>query len=257
MGDFEGRVVLVTGAARGQGFEEARLFAVKGASVVLADRLQEEGEAAASSLAGDGSHVFAQLDVTVDEDWVSTVRMIEERYGRLDVLVNNAGIHLARSIVDTTPEDFRRVIDVNLVGPFLGIRAVTPLMETSGGGSIINISSVQGFLARADIAAYTSSKFGLRGLTKAAAMELGAVGVRVNSVHPGGVATDMIRNFAGMEISEAQLDAAHQHLPIPRCGRPEDVAPMVVFLASDAASYITGAEIAIDGGMAAGIPPRA
>ena len=251
MSEFEGRVVLVTGAARGQGLVEAELFAEQGASVVLADLSAEVVVAAATAL-GD-RHLGLALDVTSDDAWDVATDWIKERYGRLDVLVNNAGTHHAAPLVDTSPEDFRRVLDVNLVGPFLGIRACAPLMEAGGGGSIINISSIQGFLARAGIAAYTSSKFGVRGLTKAAAMELGAAGIRVNSVHPGGVATEMINEIAGMTLTPEQLDIGHSHLPIPRVGRSEDIAPMVVFLASDAASYITGAEIAIDGGMAAGI----
>ena len=249
---FDGQVVVITGAARGQGFETARLFHREGAVVVLTDLDRDEGQRAAERLGEPAC--FLHLDASSEEDWRRVHDEVEARWGRVDVLVNNAGVTCRGDMVDVRPEVFRRVVDVNLVGAFLGIHTLAPLMGRSGGGSIVNVSSVQGLLARAGAAAYTASKFGVRGLTKVAALELGRLGIRVNSIHPGGVATDFITEAAGFELTPEQLDSAHEHLPIPRCGRVEDIAPTTVFLASRAAAYITGAEIAIDGGMSAGIP---
>jgi len=252
MAEFDDRVVIVTGAARGQGLATARRFLDAGARAILTDVLDEQGEAAAAALGSAADYVH--LDVTSETDWSDLVRFLRDRFGRADVLVNNAGITFSAPLVECPPENFRRVIDVNLVGAYLGMRAIAPLMGETGGGSIVNVSSVQGLLARKGVAAYTASKFGLRGLTKAAALELGELGVRVNSIHPGGVATEFISQAAGgIEISDEQLDAAHAYLPVPRAARSDDIAPVTLFLASDAAAYITGAELAIDGGMSAGI----
>ena len=252
MGRLDGKVAIVTGAARGQGAATARLFVSEGAKVVLTDLLEDEGEAAAAELGA--AACFARHDVTSEDDWGRIVALAVERFGRLDVLVNNAGIMQRTPVVDCSVEEFRGVLDVNLVGPFLGMKVAAPVMGETGGGAIVNVSSIQGIMGRAGTPGYTASKFGLRGLTKTAALELGAFGVRVNSIHPGGVDTPLIRDAVpdGVEVTPQMLDASHAHLPIPRIGRSEDIAPTSLFLASDDASYITGAELVIDGGMTCG-----
>ena len=258
MGRLDGKVSIVTGAARGQGAETARLFAREGSKVVLTDRLAGEGEAIAAEIGANAA--FVTHDVTDEADWQRVVATAVEHYGRLDVLINNAGIMQSTPVVDCSVDEFRGVLDVNLVGPFIGMKVAAPVMHETGGGAVVNVSSVQGILGRAGTPGYTASKFGLRGLTKTAALELGALGVRVNSIHPGGVDTPLIRDAApGIELTSAMLDAGHAHLPVPRCGRPDDIAPTSLFLASDEASYITGAELVIDGGLTCGYgpsPPR-
>ena len=251
MGRLEGKVAIVTGGARGQGEETARLFAREGARVVLTDLLDAEGEAVAADLGDAG--LFVHHDVTQEDSWRAVVAAALERFGRLDVLINNAGILQRNPVVDCSPEEFRGVLEVNLVGPFIGLHVCAPVMAETGGGAVVNVSSIQGIVGRAGTPGYTASKFGLRGLTKTAALELGALGIRVNSIHPGGVDTPLIKDSTpGIELTREMLDAAHAHLPVPRCGRPEDIAPTSLFLASDEASYITGAELVIDGGMTCG-----
>lgn len=251
MGRVDGKVVIVTGAARGQGAATARLFASEGASVVLTDLLEAEGEAVADEI-GEAA-CFVKHDVTSEEDWGRVVDLAVERFGRLDVLINNAGIIQSTPVIDCSVEEFRGVLDVNLVGPFLGIKAAAPVMGQTGGGSIVNVSSIQGIVGRAGTPGYTASKFGLRGLTKTAALELGTLGVRINSIHPGGVDTPLLNDAVpGVEITRDMLDASHAHLPVPRVGTPDDIAPTSLFLASDEAGYITGAELVIDGGMTCG-----
>lgn len=252
MDRLDGKVAIVTGAARGQGAATARLFVSEGAKVVLTDLLEQEGEAVAAEL-GDAA-CFAKHDVTSEDDWHRITHLAVDRFGRLDVLINNAGIMQNTPVVDCSVDEFRTVLDVNLVGPFLGMKVAAPVMGETGGGAIVNVSSIQGIVGRAGTPGYTASKFGLRGLTKTAALELGALGVRVNSIHPGGVDTPLIRDAVpeGVEVTQDMLDAGHAHLPIPRVGRSEDIAPTSLFLASDEASYITGAELVIDGGMTCG-----
>ena len=249
---LEGRVAIVTGAARGQGAATARLFVAEGAKVVLTDLLDDEGAAVAAEL-GENAR-FERHDVTDEADWQRVIAAAVEHFGRLDVLVNNAGIMQSTPVVDCSVEEFRGVLDVNLVGPFLGMKTAAPVMHETGGGAIVNVSSIQGIMGRAGTPGYTASKFGLRGLTKTAALELGALGIRVNSIHPGGVDTPLIRDAVpdGVEVTGEMLDASHAHLPIPRVGRSEDIAPTSLFLASDEAAYITGAELVIDGGMTCG-----
>ena len=253
MGRLEGKAAIVTGAARGMGAATARLFAAEGARVMVTDILDAEGAAIAKEI-GEAAR-FTSLDVSDAESWSRVVAQTRDIFGRLDVLVNNAGMMHAVPLVDCEPDAFRRVLDVNLTGPFLGMRAAAPVMGETGGGSIVNISSVQGIVGRAGTPAYTASKFGLRGLTKTAALELGALGIRVNSVHPGGVDTTLIREASGIDLSREQLDAAHASLPVPRVGRPEDVAHTSLFLASDEAAYVTGAELVVDGGLTCGFGP--
>lgn len=241
MGRFEGTVAIVTGGARGMGEAEVRRLVAEGARVVIGDVLAEEGQALATEL-GDAA-LFVRLDVTDESSWRQVVRAAHEAFGPVGVLVNNAGILAYAAIDVTAAETFRRVLDVNLTGVFLGIRAVAPDMKSAGKGAIVNISSAAGLVGMQDLAAYSASKWGVRGLTKSAALDLGHSGIRVNSIHPGGVRTAMT---ARVEPS------AFEHQAIARIGEPAEVAAAVAFLASDDAADITGAELAVDGGMVLG-----
>ncbi|MGY2059163.1 glucose 1-dehydrogenase [Nocardia gipuzkoensis] len=250
MVDLNGKVALITGGARGQGAAEARLFVRRGARVVITDVLEAEGAGLAESL-GDAAR-FVRHDVSVGADWDAAAALAVSAFGSLDVLVNNAAIYTARPLTETAPEELERILRVNLVGPFRGIQAVVGPMTRAGGGSIVNISSQAGLEGLMGHAAYGSSKWGLRGLTKTAALELGPAGIRVNSVHPGPIATPMVPYLT---TGPGSFPA----LPLQRTGVPEEVAELVAFLASDASAYITGAEVTIDGGLAAGkfLPPGA
>lgn len=247
MGRLEGKVAIITGGARGMGAATSRLFAAEGAKVAIADMLDEAGAALAAEL-GDAAR-FYHLDVTDQDQWVATVAAVEADLGPVDILVNNAGILLFRTLLDTTLEEYRKVLDVNLVGEFLGIKAVAPGMVARGKGSIVNISSIDGMKGANGLGAYASSKWGVRGLTRVAAMELGHKGIRVNSVHPGGVDTAMT-NEAGR--SRDEVNQGFRNIPLQRIAGPEEVAKATLFLASDDASYLAGAEIAVDGGMVLG-----
>lgn len=248
MGRFDGAVALVSGAARGQGAAEARALVAEGASVVLGDVLDDEGEAVARELGERARYVH--LDVTDEAAWRAALACCEEAFGSPTVLVNNAGIVHFGEIVDTSVDDFRRVLEVNLVGVFLGMKTVAPAIERAGGGAIVNISSSAGLTGLPGVGAYVASKWAVRGITKTAALELGPKGIRVNSVHPGGVDTPMIRDPATtpLEVFEAYTE----RLPIARLGRTDDVVALVLFLASDDASYCTGAEFVVDGGQTCG-----
>ncbi|MEV0293620.1 glucose 1-dehydrogenase [Nocardia sp. NPDC050710] len=246
VGRLEGKVALVTGGARGMGAEHVRRFVAEGARVVFGDVLDEEGKQLAAELGADCHYVHH--DVTRESDWAAAVAAAQTYYGRLDVLVNNAGILRFRRIADMSVEDFTAIMTVNVTGAWLGIKTAAPALNAAGGGSIVNISSVEGFIGAAGLSAYAASKFALRGLTKSAARELGADGIRVNSVHPGGIATPMTAS-AGSGVDGNTFFAA---LPIPRWGQPAEVTEAVVFLASDAASYCTGTEVVVDGGMLTG-----
>ena len=244
-----GKVAIITGAARGQGAAEARQFVACGAKVVVGDVLDDEGTALAAEL-GEAA-VYRHLDVTVEEEWDSAVAAAVDAFGGLHVLVSNAGISPApRPIVQTRPDAFRRVIEVNQVASFLGIRACAPAITEGGGGSIILISSMNGFVAAGGIAGYVTSKFALRGLAKVAALELGRSGVRVNSVHPGPIDTLMIQpeSWGGFDMRPALAGSS----PLGRIGTAEEVAELVTWLASDASSYCTGSEFVVDGGHLAG-----
>lgn len=247
MARLDGKVAIITGAAQGMGAATARLFVAAGAKVALADVCDEAGRALAAELGEDAS--YYHLDVTSADDWCERVRSIESELGAVDVLVNNAGVLMFKTLLQTTPEEYRRVLEVNLVGEFLGIKAVAPGMIARGKGSIVNISSVDGTKGANGLAAYASSKWGVRGLTKVAAMELGHLGIRVNSVLPGGVDTAMT-NFDG--VSREQVNGRFQNIPIQRVADPEEIARVSLFLASDAASYLVGTEIVVDGGMTSG-----
>ena len=240
MSRFDGKVALVSGGARGLGEAQVRGLVAEGARVVIGDVLDHEGEILAKELGDDV--VFVHLDVTDTGSWDAAVSTAEESFGPVTVLVNNAGIVAFGAVDQIAVEDFDRTIDVNLRGVFLGIRAVAPGMKAAGGGAIVNISSTAGLMGYAGIAPYVASKWAVRGLTKAAALDLGPT-IRVNSVHPGPIATPMT---AGLDDS---MVAAQR---IPRFGRPDEVAAAVLFLASDEASFMTGAELAVDGGAVLG-----
>lgn len=256
---LRGRVALVTGAARGQGAAHVRTLAAAGARVVFGD-VGEEGEAAGQALADEvradrqraDAAVFVRHDVTDAGDWDRAVALAKDRFGRLDVLVNNAALWHTAPIGEETEERFRTLVSVNLVGPFLGMRAALPLLRESGGGSVVNISSTAGLTGIPGHGAYGATKFGLRGLTKSAALDLAPEGVRVNSVHPGMIDTPMIAKVTGGGGSDAVRARTFPQVPMGRIGTPRDVASLVLFLASDASAYITGAEFAVDGGLAAG-----
>ncbi|MFJ2772716.1 SDR family NAD(P)-dependent oxidoreductase [Streptomyces sp. NPDC087300] len=237
-----GRTVLITGAGRGQGAVEARLFAAAGARVVLTDVREEEGREVAGSLGEQG--LFVRHDVTDADSWASAVAAAVGTFGRLDVLVNNAALWRTASVEDETYENFEALLRVNLLGPFLGVQAVLPALKEAGGGSIVNVSSTAGLVGIPGHAAYGSSKFGLRGLTRSAALDLAKYRVRVNSVHPGAIDTPM--------VAAASAGRDWSHLPLGRMGRPEEVGELVLFLASDASSYVTGAEFTVDGGSTTG-----
>ncbi|MFI6516164.1 glucose 1-dehydrogenase [Spirillospora sp. NPDC050679] len=240
-GGLEGKVAIVTGAARGQGAAEARLLAEAGARVVVADVLEEGREVAAEI--GEAAR-FVHHDVTDAASWAGAVAAATGAFGRLDVLVNNAGIWRTAPVDQETEERFELILRVNLIGPFLGIKAAVPAMRAAGGGSVVNISSTAGLRGIPGHSAYGASKFGLRGLTRSAALDLAPDGIRVNSVHPGAIDTPMVA-AAGFERGEGNYD----RVPLGRVGVPEDVAGLVLFLASDASSYITGTEFAVDGGL--------
>ena len=243
-GRLDGKVAIITGAARGQGAAEARLFAAEGAQVVLADVLDDEGEAVAAEIGAAARYVH--LDVSSEGDWAAAVAAAEAM-GPLTVLVNNAGILRFTSIAETTLDEYMLVIRINQVGTFLGMRAAIEPMQRAGGGSIINISSIDGIGSKNGLVSYSSSKGAVRAMTKTGALELGQWGIRVNSVHPGGVFTPMIG-----DVPPEQFDMGHMQLPLQRAARPEEIAAMVLFLASDEASYCTGGEFVVDGGWLAG-----
>jgi 3alpha(or 20beta)-hydroxysteroid dehydrogenase len=248
-GRLEGKIALISGAARGQGAAEAELFVAEGAQVIVTDITDDDGERLASDLGPMAR--FVHLDVTSADDWRHAVDVIRRAHERLDVLVNNAGIGIPpHALLETTDTDHQRTLDVNLHGVWLGMRASAPLMMESGGGSIVNISSIDGIAGVARMASYVASKFAVTGLTKTAALEWGPLGVRVNSVHPGVIASPMVEQ-APPDV-RSRLDEMMARQPIARMGRPEEVAYLVLYLASDESSYCTGAEFVIDGGHLAG-----
>jgi 3alpha(or 20beta)-hydroxysteroid dehydrogenase len=207
--------------------------------------LTDEGSAVAKDI-GDAAR-FVRLDVTSPEDWAAAVGTAVREFGRLDVLVNNAGIWRTAPIDEQDLDGFRQILDINLIGPFLGIQAVIPSMRAAGGGSIVNISSTAGLRGIRNHSAYAASKYGLRGLSNVAALDLGKDGIRVNSVHPGVIDTPMIAS-----TGTRRGDGKAPFVPLARAGVPEEVADLVLFLASDASAYISGAELAIDGGLSTG-----
>jgi len=247
MARLDGKVAIITGGARGMGAATSRLFAAEGAKVAITDVLETEGKALAAEIGGAAR--FYRHDVTSPEAWSGIVTAVEAELGPVDILVNNAGILLFKALLNTSLEEYQRVLSVNLVGEFLGIKAVGPGMVARGKGSIVNISSVDGMKGANGLGAYASSKWGVRGLTRVAAMELGHRGVRVNSVHPGGVDTVMT-NFDASPRDK--VNERFGNIPLQRVAAPEEVARASLFLASDDASYLAGAEIVVDGGMVIG-----
>lgn len=247
-------MAVISGAARGQGEAEARLFAEEGACVLLGDVLDDRGKAVASDI-GERA-LYSRLDVRHEDEWAGAIALAEDTFGPANVLVNNAGIVRMTSLVNTPLEQFRDVIDVNQVGTFLGMKAVVPSMVKAGGGSIINISSINGLMGLPHMISYTSTKWAIRGMTKVAAIELGHLGIRVNSIHPGGVDTEMIRPEAAADWevapSAAQAGDPYASLPLGRVSQPMEIARLALFLASDESSYSTGSEFVADGGMTAG-----
>ncbi|ADI12969.1 2O-beta-hydroxysteroid dehydrogenase [Streptomyces bingchenggensis BCW-1] len=237
---FDKKVAIVTGGARGMGASHVRGLAAEGARVAVCDLLDDEGEALADEL----PHTrYCHLDVTDEAQWQSVVRTVEDTFGPVDVLVNNAGIIHFGGVVEQSPEHFRRILDVNLVGAFIGMHTVLPGMRDRGHGAVVNVSSAAGLVGFAGGIGYVASKWGVRGMTKAAALDMAGTGVRINSVHPGVIRTPM-----GEDASPGLF--AHQ--PVPRIGEPEEVTRMVLFLASDDASYTTGGEFLVDGGQTIG-----
>ena len=253
MGRLDGKVAIISGGARGQGEAEVRLFAAEGAKVVFGDVLHDLGEAVAADVGPDAHYI--PLDVTDPGAWQKAVDETTSRYGPPNVLVNNAGILLfGVSMVDTSLEEYMRVINVNQVGVFLGMKYTAPAMIEAGGGSIVNISSTNGMAGYGGTVAYTASKFAVRGMTKNAALELGQHGIRVNSIHPGGVETAMTApETLGETITDEARDATYAMLPLGRPAQPIEIAHLALYLASDESSYSTGAEFIADGGMLAGV----
>ncbi|MFD5627844.1 SDR family NAD(P)-dependent oxidoreductase [Streptomyces sp. NPDC127072] len=258
MGKLDGRVVLVTGAARGQGEQEARLFVAEGAEVLVADVLDDQGEALAKEIGAR----YVHLDVSLEEDWRAAVAAATSAYGRIDGLVNNAGILRFNELVDTPLEEFQRVVQVNQVGVFLGIKTLAPEIAAAGGGTIVNTASYAGLTGMAMVGAYSATKHAIIGLTRVAALELAAKGIRVNAVCPGAIDTAMSNPArldpgadptGGAAASEA-LDGLYRKLvPLGRIGRPEEVARLALFLTGEDSSYITGQPFVIDGGWLAGV----
>lgn len=248
VGRLQDKVAIITGAASGMGAADARLFVREGAKVVLTDLNVEAGNALAEELGDDA--LFLEHNVASEEGWDEVVSKTLETFGRIDVLVNNAGILISKRIVDTTLEDFHKIMRVNVDGVFLGMRAVVPTMKQQRSGVIINMSSAAGMVGQVLTVAYSGSKFAVRGMTKAAAMDLGVHGIRVVSVHPGSIATPMTA-YAGV-VAGSPLPLA----PLNRNGAPEEVAEVVAFAASDAASYVTGSELLVDGGLTIGDTPQ-
>ena len=245
MGRLEGKTALISGGARGQGAAEAALFAEEGANVVLTDVLDEEGERTADIIGG----TFLHHDVTSEDEWAAVVARTVELHGGVDVLINNAGIYADSSLVGGDVDEYRRVIEVNQVGVYLGMREVAPVMIERGGGSIINISSIGGMRGGGGSFAYTASKWAVRGMTKSAAVRLGPHGIRVNSIHPGLINTPMLADTRMAD--PANIEQLLGQIPLRRMAEPSEVARLALFLASDESSYSTGSEFLIDGGLLA------
>ncbi|GAA3190693.1 MULTISPECIES: SDR family NAD(P)-dependent oxidoreductase [Streptomyces] len=258
MGKLDGRVVVITGAARGQGEQEARLFVAEGARVVIGDVLDEPGAALAAELGADAAR-YVHLDVTQEDDWVAAVAAAKEAFGKIDGLVANAGILRFNALTATPLAEFLQVVQVNQVGCFLGIRTVAPEIAAAGGGTIVNTASYTGVTGMAYVGAYAASKHAVLGLTRVAALELAAQGIRVNAVCPGAVDTAMTNPAAldpeaDPEASARAVDALYRKLvPMGRIGQPAEVARLALFLTCDDSSYITGQPFVVDGGWLAGV----
>lgn len=263
MGKLDGRVVIISGAARGQGEQEARLFAAEGAKVVLGDLLDEAGERLAAEL-GEDRAAYLRLDVRQEEHWARAVEVAGERFGKVDGLINNAGILRFNELTGTSLEEFREVVEVNQVGCFLGMKTVAPVIEEAGGGTIVNTASYAALSGMAFVTSYAATKAAILGMTRVAAMELAGRGVRVNAMCPGAIDTAMANPAKAAENGLA-VDAAAQEsraamdelyakvVPQGRIGLPEEVAKLALFLSSDDSSYVTGQPFVVDGGWLAGV----
>ena len=243
MSRLEGKVAIITGAAQGMGAAHATEFIKQGAKVVLTDLNEEKGEALAAEL-GENA-IFVKQDVTSEQGWADVVAKAEETFGPVNVLVNNAGISLNKFILEMSLDEYMKIVNINQVSVFLGMRAVAGSMTKAGGGSIVNISSINGLVG--GVVGYTDTKFAVRGMTKAAALNLAHMGIRVNSVHPGVIATPMIMQ----EDAKEAIEEFAKQIPLKRVSQPEEVSQLVVYLASDESSYSTGAEFVVDGGITA------
>ncbi len=250
MGRLDGKVALISGGAKGQGAAETRLFVREGAKVVFGDIQDDDGKKVEAEIrAAGGDATYVHLNVTREADWQAAVNTAVERYGKLDVLVNNAGILLRATIEATTEADWDRIMAVNAKGVFLGTKCALPAMRKAGGGSIVNISSTAGLVGSpGQTAAYTATKGAVRLFTKATAIQHARENIRCNSVHPGPIATDMIKD---MLTSPAAWEQRLRRLPMGRAGTADEVAYGVLYLASDESSYVTGSELVIDGGTTA------
>lgn len=245
---LEGKVAIVTGASRGQGEAEARLFAAEGARVVVADVLEAEGREVARSI-GEAA-IFQRLDVGSEDDWSRAVEAARDHGGRLTTLVNNAGVVGFSAFETTSLEDYMRIIRVNQIGTFLGMREAIPAMTEAGDGAIVNVASIEGLRGSNGLVAYGSSKWAIRGLSKIGSVELARRGIRVNTLLPGSVDTEMARPAPGVEIDHESIVADR---PVKRPGQPEELAQAALFLASDESSYVTGAELVVDGAWSVGM----
>ena len=246
---MENKIALISGGARGMGAAEARLFAREGAKVVIGDLREELGRQVEAEINETGGEcLFVNLDVTSEESWQAAVMAAVARFGKLDVLVNNAGIYRTERVEDTTVELWDQIMEVNAKGVFLGAKSVIPEMRKAGGGSIINISSVAGLVGNTMSAAYTASKGAVRLFTKSTAIQYAGDGIRSNSIHPGTIETDMTAHL----LSDPSYRGDRmERTPLGRLGQPEDVAYGALFLASDESSFMTGSELVIDGGRTA------
>ena len=247
MDRLAGKVALVSGGARGIGEGITRRFVAEGARVAIADILDAEGQALAAEL-GDAA-IYLHLDVTKRDEWDAAVAAVEAKWGRLDCLVNNAGVIVFKRIDDLTEAEIRRLLDINLMGVINGTQAAIPALERSGGGSIVNMSSADGISGANSLSVYCASKFAVRGFTKACALELGHRGIRVNSIHPGGIYTPMANPT---KVPRELYDKGFWIYPAQRSGDPEDIGAAAAFLASDDGKYCMGTELAVDGGLNAG-----
>ncbi|WKX72103.1 SDR family NAD(P)-dependent oxidoreductase [Streptomyces sp. XD-27] len=258
MGKLDGRVILVTGAARGQGAAEARLFAAEGARVVLTDVLDDQGEALAAELGRDAA-AYVHLDVGTEDGWTAAVAAAKDAFGRIDGLVNNAGVLRVNELVDTPLAEFEAVVRVNQVGAFLGMRAVAPELMAAGGGTIVNTASYVALSGMTFLTAYAATKAAVVGMTRVAAMELAGRNIRVNAMCPGAVDTAMTNpalldpDTDPAEVAEAADGLYRKVVPLARIGRPEEVARLALFLSCEDSSYITGQPFVIDGGWLAGV----
>ena len=247
-GRLDGKVALITGSARGQGEAEARRFVAEGAKVAITDLRDVQGEQLAAELGPDT--FYQQLDVTREDDWDAAVATTVERFGKLDILVNNAGIGAFGTLEGLDLKTHHEMIDINLHGVYLGMRAAKAALVATGNGAIVNISSIDGIVGVLGMTSYSGSKFAVTGMTRSAAIELGPLGVRVNSIHPGVINSPMVQEAP--PETRARLDRLMDMQPIKRMGEPDEIASLALFLASDEAGYITGAQFVIDGGHLAG-----